>query len=531
MQPTESKRAPFARLLDESARTLEELRQDSWLFPGDLRDGQDLEDAGESRGTLGRPMAKTDETHEDSLRRPDLAAVRKPGIVVVFAAGRPAGRVIEVGRTGAELGRGLPEGFFEDDDRVSRHHAKISRKGDEFVVEDHDSRNGTFVNGRKLEAATTCTTGSLVRIGRSLLWLVDDVSPFSANASYALLDGPVVGGHLRNSRMDIALAARAGDTLFIRGETGSGKELAARAFHEARHGKGGAPFVPVNCAAIPEGLAERLLFGARKGAFSGAVADADGYVQAADGGTLFLDEIGDLDLQVQAKLLRVLESREVLPLGSSTPKRVTFSVCAASHKSLRDEVQAGRFREDLYFRIGRPEVLIPRLKERVDEIPIHVMRELQAVDTELTPSAAFIEACALREWPGNVRELLREIRSAAHRAVEESVMIVDDRHLAREAGVAFSRTTSETKSEETSETPRIPPTDDMIEKALIENNGNVRGTARHLGMHRNQLRRWLEKRGRTGKEVNGHGNGNNGSSISTVPPSSDGPGSGRDEPS
>ena len=141
-----------------------------------------------------------------------------------------------------------------------------------------------------------------------------------------------------------------------------------------------APFVAVNCAAIPEGLAERLLFGARKGAYSGATADAEGYIQAANRGTLFLDEIAELDPLVQAKLLRVLETREVLPLGASRAKKVDIGICAASHRRLRDEVTAGRFREDLYFRIGRPEVQIPPLRERLDEIPWFVARELRRVD-------------------------------------------------------------------------------------------------------------------------------------------------------
>jgi transcriptional regulator of acetoin/glycerol metabolism len=442
-------------------------------------------------------MARTDETHEDSLRRPNLAALRKPGMVIIFASGRPSARVVELGKSGVELGRGLPEGCFEDDDRVSRHHVRITGKGPSFVVEDLESRNGTFVNGLRLDGAATYPSGALVRIGRSLVWLVDDTSPFETHATHALGSGPVVGGQLRVAHADIALAARAHDTLYIRGETGSGKELAARAFHDARHGSGSsAPFVAVNCAAIPQGLAERLLFGAKRGAFSGATTDSDGYVQAADGGTLFLDEVADLEPLVQGKLLRVLESREVMPLGTSTAKAVTLSVCAASHKSLRDEVLAGRFREDLYFRIGRPEVLIPRLHERLDEIPIHVARELKELDPELGASIDFIEACALRAWPGNVRELYREIKSAAHKAVAEGVNIVDERHLAPEAGVAFARKSIEPETAGDPVDLRLPPTDEAIEKALGENDGNVRGTARALGMHRNQLRRWMEKRGK-----------------------------------
>jgi transcriptional regulator with PAS, ATPase and Fis domain len=204
---------------------------------------------------------------------------------------------------------------------------------------------------------------------------------------------------------------------------------------------------------------------------------------------MFLDEVAQLDPLVQSKLLRVLESREVLPLGASRSQKVEIRICAASHKKLRDEVTAGRFREDLYFRIGRPEVQIPALRERIDEIPWLIERELSAVDARLSPSVTFVEACALRSWPGNVRELLGEIRRAAHRALEEEELVVSADHLAGEAGNPFSKREPATLPKTTG----ASWTDEQIAKALAENGGNVRGTARALGMHRNQLRRWLDK--------------------------------------
>jgi transcriptional regulator with GAF, ATPase, and Fis domain len=337
-----------------------------------------------------------------------------------------------------------------------------------------------------------------------LLWAVEDISPFAGShpPQARPVDGPaatpVLGGLLRRVWGEIVLASRSGDTLCIEGESGSGKELAARAFHEARHGSSStAPFVAVNCAAIPEGLAERLLFGAKKGAYSGAVADVEGYVQAAHQGTLFLDEIAELDPLVQAKLLRVLESREVMPLGASRSRKVELGVCVASHKSLRDEVQAGRFREDLYFRLGRPEVKLPPLRERIDEIPWLITRELRGLDERLTASVGFVEASALRAWPGNVRELLQEIRRAAHRALAERVLVLEPAHLSAEAGTPLgSPLPSPAPPRSPSQAPPAPaaaPSDEEIARVLAENGGNVRGTARALGMHRNQLRRWLEK--------------------------------------
>ncbi|HEX6244651.1 MAG TPA: sigma 54-interacting transcriptional regulator, partial [Polyangiales bacterium] len=435
--------------------------------------------------------------------------ITRPGAVVIFSAGQPISAALELPPDGLTLGRELPRGLFERDDRVSRMHARIARVGSGFRVDDLGSRNGTFVNGERIGEGYNAQGGAIVRIGRSLLWLVDDVTPFTRpKQEHDSGVGPVLGGRLLRAFAAIRSASRSGDPLCLRGESGAGKELAARAFHEAKFGESGRePFVAVNCAAIPEGLAERLLFGAKRGAYSGATADSDGYVQAAHGGTLFLDEIAELDPLVQAKLLRVLETREVLQLGASKPRKVEIQVCVASHKSLRDEVAQGRFREDLYFRVGRPEVYVPPLRERLDEVPWLVQRELTAISNNnpslpekavLRGTVNFIEAIALRAWPGNVRELLREVRRAAHQALEASTVHVDAVHLAEDAGRGFVAPASESAAPPKA----LLPSDAEIERALAENGNNVRGTARALGVHRNQLRRWLARRnGEKGAEL------------------------------
>jgi len=445
-------------------------------------------------------MPESDETYEDSQREPRVASRAQPGVVAIFVAGQPALRAVAIPPAGVELGRSAPALLLGDDERASRRHVHVARREHGFAITDQGTRNGTFVDGKRLEHAATFAGPVLVRVGRSLLWVVEDIAPFAgAQAIPTLSDGPVVGGLLRRAWGEIALASKAFDTLFIRGESGSGKELAARAFHDASYpGSTASPFVAVNCAAIPEGLSERLLFGAKRGAYSGITADAEGYVQAADGGTLFLDEIAELDLLVQAKLLRALESREVLPLGASRPQKVTIRVCSASHKALRDEVSAGRFREDLYYRIGRPEVRIPPLRERLDELPVFVARELHAVDTRLTASATLVEACALRVWPGNVRELVREVRRAAHAASSDPDRVVYPHHLSSEAGIPMPVVVrpSDAPAVGASEPPQASAasfTDEQIAQALEDHGGNVRGTARALGLHRNQLRRWLDK--------------------------------------
>lgn len=440
-------------------------------------------------------MAKYDETRDDSAHAIGPEERKKAGVVAIMMAQEPACVALELSPLGLEIGRGSPAGLLEADDRTSRRHARIRRVHGEWRIMDLGSRNGTFVGGEQISDERAFLGEVLVRVGRSLLWTVEDITPFLAGRPLVLgrPGEPVLGGRSQSAWAEIALASRAGSTLSIRGESGAGKELAARAFHEARHGKDSkAPFVAVNCAAVPEGLAERLLFGAQRGAYSGATVDAEGYVQAAHRGTLFLDEIAELDPLVQAKLLRVLESREVLPLGATKPRSVEFALCVASHKNLRDEVTRQRFREDLYFRLGRPEVMLPALRERLDELPFLIARELRSVDGALAASVTFVEACALRAWPGNVRELLLEVRRAAHRALQDRASLVEAHHLAPEAG---TRLMMETPAADAAPRTKVAmPADDEITRVLGEHGGNVRGTARALGLHRNQLRRWLERR-------------------------------------
>jgi transcriptional regulator with PAS, ATPase and Fis domain len=242
--------------------------------------------------------------------------------------------------------------------------------------------------------------------------------------------------------------------------------------------------VAVNCAAIPKDIAERLLFGSRRGAFSGAT-DAPGHVQAANGGTLFLDEIADLPLEVQTKLLRVLETREVVRLGTTHGERVDVRICAATWRDLRKEVAAGRFREDLYFRISQPEIRLPPLRERIEEIPWHVQQTLETcgLGCPLEAMAPFIEACALRHWPGNVRELRAEVRRAAADACAREATTLGADALSPAAGQRIT--------EDDSRAGDVP--NDEVARALAVESGNVVGAARRLGIHRNKIRRWLER--------------------------------------
>ncbi len=399
-----------------------------------------------------------------------------PGGAAIFVAGTPAFQPLLFSEGRLRVGRGVasdsvPGRLAVNDDRVSREHLAIEWLGSgRWRVEDLGSRNGTRVDGQPLKGAREVAAAPVLTLGNSLLWLLGDGRHFVRQA-VEVRDEHVLGPALQATWESIRRIAKVSETLHLVGESGTGKELAARHFHACAARTG--PFVAVNCAGIPEGIAERLFFGARKGAFSGADRDAEGYLQAADGGTLFLDEIGELEPQVQAKLLRVLETREVLPLGANRSVEVHFKLCSATHRVLRDEVAAGDFREDLYFRLGRPVVTLAPLRDRLEELPWMLTRAIGPVQVSL------VEACLLRAWPGNVRELQIEARSALAAAAGGKV---GAEHLADDAGRRLEPSTPH----------KLPaPGDAQIREALTAHAGNVSAAARALKLHRTQLRRWL----------------------------------------
>jgi DNA-binding NtrC family response regulator len=430
---------------------------------------------------------------------------------VVFSAGASSARVVALGTDAIELGRGDHGPGKIDDGRVSRRHARLAFEAGHCIVTDLGSQNGTFVDGEPAAAHAPRVAHRAIRVGDSLLVPVADVRPFE-RGGVRNVDGFVRGPAMQALLEQAARAAHSGTTLHIRGESGTGKEGVAQAFHRAGS-RAARPLVAVNCASIPHAIAERLLFGAKRGAYSGADADTPGYIQEADGSTLFLDEIAELDLQVQAKLLRVLESHEVLALGASRPRSVDFALCSATHKDLRALVAAGTLREDLYFRIGRPAVTLPALRNRPEEIPAVIGHALASLSPPRTAHVSLVEQCLLRAWPGNVRELLAELRIAAD-AAHDTGPRVHARHLAAAAGSAFGSAVPDPEPEASD--PRAAPAtsppgasrlarkrtprDDLdwrrrIDDALRDHAGNVAAAARALGLHRTQLRRLIERHG------------------------------------
>ncbi len=229
-------------------------------------------------------------------------------------------------------------------------------------------------------------------------------------------------------------------TVLIMGETGTGKELVARAIHDLSSRSGG-PFVPVNCSSVAEGLLESELFGHVRGSFTGAVRDKPGLFEAADGGTIFLDEIGDTSLSLQQRLLRALQEREVTRVGAVKPVGVDVRVIAATNRDLRDEISAQRFREDLFYRLNVFKIELPPLRRRRGDIPLLVEAAMERLRKErsgcerLSCSPFAMRMLRAYDWPGNVRELFAVVEAAAIRAGGRRI---EAQHLAEEVRSAVS---------------------------------------------------------------------------------------------
>ena len=298
--------------------------------------------------------------------------------------------------------------------------------------------------------------------------------------------------------------------VLLLGETGVGKELFARFLH--RHSpRRGKPLVHVNCAALPESLAESELFGHRRGAFSGAVSDRPGRFEAADGGTLFLDEVGELPLTVQAKLLRTLQNGEIQRLGADEPRRVNVRVIAATNRSLRDLVANGSFRADLYHRLSVYPVPIPPLRERGDDVLLLAGRFLELNRTRLgirslRLSASAQDALRRYHWPGNIRELEHVISRAALKALSHGAdrnaivtleaPLLDLDALCPPAPAPLAPSTPAALQPPTAEPATLPSTlraavdecqRQCIQAALARHGGNWAGAARELDIDASNL--------------------------------------------
>ncbi|MBI2371836.1 MAG: sigma 54-interacting transcriptional regulator [Deltaproteobacteria bacterium] len=352
-----------------------------------------------------RILYYNDEARRVGLERPFLEVVGGPD----------AGRVLPLTRKEVTVGKGRACELALTDEFVSARHLRITCLEGRYLLQDLDSKNGTFVNGTRVWTAAL-ELGSEVRLGRTTLrfWTRRTEERLDVGSEEAFC-GMI--GRSPRMREVFALLRRVADselTVLFLGESGTGKELAARALH-ALSPRTRRPFLAINMSAITPELFESELFGHEKGAFTNAYSQRRGAFELVDGGTLFLDEIGELAATLQPKFLRALEEREIRRVGGNETIRLACRVIAATNRSLRQEVAAGRFREDLYYRLMIFPIVIPPLREHREDIPLLVQAFLQGEagrhgPVELAPEA--MQALLDYHWPGNVRELKNLLQRA-----------------------------------------------------------------------------------------------------------------------
>ncbi len=338
--------------------------------------------------------------------------VRECRLSVVSGAG--SGREIISEKERIRIGAHVTNDVVVDDRTASRHHCEIQHTDNGYLLVDLSSTNGTFLDGRRIERAYL-SAGASIRIGASILNFapVDETIDVEPEPDGRL--GGMIGQSVKMRQIFglIKKIAPMDVSVIIGGETGTGKELAAQAIHQLSNRRKG-PFVVLDCGAIPPNLIESELFGHEKGAFTGAVSARPGAVERANGGTIFLDELGELRLDLQPKLLRVLENREVRRVGGNSVIDIDVRVIAATNRDLLKEIQDGNFREDLYFRLSVINIGLPPLRARRDDVPWIVRDALNDPETvarhgrkRLTPAA--MNALVNYHWPGNIRELMNVV--------------------------------------------------------------------------------------------------------------------------
>jgi sigma-54 dependent transcriptional regulator, acetoin dehydrogenase operon transcriptional activator AcoR len=437
-------------------------------------------------------MADETVTHDLGAKAPGTAQADR-GLLLLYAPEPQRLPVVTaIGSAPVVLGREPPPGGIAIPlSSVSRLHARVQASGDAVFVEDLESRNGTFVNGRRIDTRRAIEDGDEIRVGEVVMKLVAEGA--SAHGGFPLAGivprppfEALRGGRVMDLvRADIARVSQADLSVLVLGETGTGKELVARALHDSSGRKG--RFAAVNCAAIPTALLESELFGYRRGAFTGADRDRVGLVKSAHGGTLFLDEIGDMPLDAQAKVLRMIETRTVTPLGSHASEPVDVRVVCATHRPIARLVREERFRADLYARIAGHTILVPPLRDRKEDI-----YQLAALFLERagggTLAPRFMIGLVSYDWPFNVRELDATVRRAVALSPNG---VLDEAQLPPEAlespePAAIARPAPPT-------TRATAPTESELRELLVRHRGNVAAIARDLGKDRVQIRRWLAR--------------------------------------
>ena len=353
-----------------------------------------------------------DETRTLTVASGPVLLVR--AAVLTVLKGPDAGRVERITTPNFGVGGGAGMDLILTDASVSREHLRLALTPQGVRVRDR-SKNGTRVGGLRVYDVLV-QSDSVLTLGNTTIALQLEADPLALPLSEGSAFGDAYGGSpaMRHLFAILGQAATADISILLEGESGVGKDVLARAIHRASR-RAEAPFVVVDCGAIPANLVESELFGHVRGAFTGANEDRRGLFAEAHGGTIFLDEVGELPVEVQPKLLRVLEAKEVRPVGGTKTKRIDVRVVSATNKRLKEAVKRGSFREDLYYRLGVACVTVPPLRDRPEDVIPLATRFYRQLSGD--PSAAIspeLEAMLTEySWPGNVRELRNVIERYA----------------------------------------------------------------------------------------------------------------------
>jgi DNA-binding NtrC family response regulator len=409
----------------------------------------------------------------------------------------PSGAEVQVDVDPVLVGRDAGAHVVLDDPEVSGLHAELRATSEGIAVRDLDSTNGTWVGAVRVREAVITQRTEII-VGQTRL-AVEPAAKKRVDVGFSDAFGPLVGASPKMRRVFSVLEKVAPTPLsvLVLGETGTGKELVARALHDASPRKRG-PFVVVDCGSIPQTLAESLLFGHEKGAFTGATERRKGALAEADGGTLFLDELGELPLDLQPKLLRALSERQVKRVGGAAFEPIDVRVVAATRRDLGAEMNAGRFRSDLFFRIAQVRVELPPLRERKSDIPLLALDVCKKAG-RAAHAQAVVEWIESRlgghDWPGNVRELVNVAQVAA--ALAETPDAIDDvLTLARDAAPeAASSGMARGDFGEAKRAAIAAFERSYFTELARRTKGNVSEMARQAGMERHHVRAFLRKHG------------------------------------
>jgi DNA-binding NtrC family response regulator len=422
-------------------------------------------------------------------------------LLVESPSGGP-GRPVEIGLEPMVLGSADECAVQVDDPHVSRRHAEIRRTSDGFMLRDLGSRNGTQI-GRITIKEAVLTSGAEIRIGTTnirfemggesgrLSRLAHEPVRDDELAQVSTHFGPAIGSSAPMRRVFALLGRLAPTELTITliGETGTGKDVLAHAVHEASP-RARQPFVIFDCGAVASGLIESELFGHVKGAFTGAVSEREGAFERAQGGTLFLDEVGELSLDLQPKLLRVLERRQVRRVGGGNDIPIDVRIVAATNRDLEERVRDGNFRQDLFFRLSVAVLHVPPLRDHRQDISALAEHLLREAGKGLRISPATMDVLTAHDWPGNVRELRNVLAAAAAMADGPTL---EPRHLLFFRGQRRRPATTDSL-------PLAGQSLEAVEKAAIEQtlrhcDGNRARAARTLGIAASTLYEKIKKYG------------------------------------